>query len=136
MDSKKLLNLALVFVLVLGVGFVCWRMARPDRMAWNYAIATSVAEYYHSQGELPQSKEDLVDYLQGQDRDGEFDSAFISSLERITFVKIRAEQLFAGEDFVRLHRDPEAQENLNIFLRRLCAAEKDVQSEKVQHGEK
>lgn len=106
--------------LVLIVGFALWwAMERPGRDAWNYSVATSIAEYYHDTGFLPKSQDALVANLETAD----VDHGFLSALEKMKIRKISDEDFFSGDDLIELPDNPKNQKFLNNFIRNACAAD-------------
>lgn len=116
MDSNKRMKSLLAICMLLIVGFSLWKMQQPGRDAWNYAVASSIADYYNDAGLLPKSQNELMMKLGSVD----LERGFLTALGEMKFRKISEADFFSGSDLIALPKNQKNQKFLNDFIRNAC----------------
>jgi hypothetical protein len=120
MGSNKLSKLLLPICLLLIGGFSLWKMQQPGRDAWNYAVASSIADYYNDAGLLPKDQDELLMKLGSVD----VERGFLSALGEMKFRGISEDDFFSGGDLIELSENQKKQKLLNDFIRNACTRER------------
>lgn len=116
MGSNKLSKSLLAICLLLIGAFSLWKMQQPGRDAWNYAVASSIADYYNDAGLLPKSQDELLMKLGSVD----VERGFLSALGEMKFRRVSEADFFSGSDLIELSNNQKNQKFLNDFIRNAC----------------